>query len=572
MHPATASASNPSVAGDEATLVGKMRGMEIHTPTPAGAAYVNKVTHPPSPRTPSYQGVPDCSAPNAVLLELKAEANFAPVLTRATGVTTTETRVVDKMLFLQSTSPQVGVYCFLGDDGGWVQPQSQPTDASHPLINQKCQGWSTCKGYNFNNFPDDVAQYRTTYKSTTYYLNATDFNNQGTVTCAKFKPAITPPVTIATYVDSLSSDEEIHRVLDILRVDSPPEDDEEFAVVPARNAKKEIRRPTGKERFAKIRAGVQNRWIQFFDISAPGGAVEYGPYDQMSLLRNLLPSDAGSLMVLSPKSTNWVAKDGLFVVQQPSGPTQPWTGVIDYAGENDISPIPSVNTGLLSTLMRTRQFRDGSWTSFYSPMYNQSLLTPGSNNSNATLDPAWSNLDWSFTLFEGLTTATTGGMTGLPYITAKTIVGLEAQPALSSSLQAFVTELPLPDSRATEMVTGIFHNRPDGLPASANDFGTIATAALKFIPTAVDWLGRLFGTKPKPKDSKAPKKQKAVPRRNPAPNAPPLMPPPPPPAARTAPKKGSRPPPRRQTNQRRRNPAPPAGLNPNAPAFHPRSN
>lgn len=269
MHPAAA--SNPAVAGDVATLVGKMRDMEIHTPTPAGAAYVNKVTHPPSPRSPDYRGVPDCSSPNVVHLELKGEYNFSPVITRATAPNVITSTVVGKMLFLQTSSPQVGVYCWLADNGGWVQPQSQPAnpDQQHPAIAQKCASASICKGYNFSNFADDVAQYRATYKSTTFYLNATDFNNQGTITCAKFKPSITAPVILAQYVSQLETDDEIDSVLDCLRVPRDEPDDDYIVLDKARARPPARVLIRGRERFAKYGAAVNNIWLQFWDISSP---------------------------------------------------------------------------------------------------------------------------------------------------------------------------------------------------------------------------------------------------------------------------------------------------------------
>jgi hypothetical protein len=61
----------------------------------------------------------------------------------------------------------------------------------------------------------------------------------------------------------------------------------------------------------------------------------------------------------------------------------------------------------------------------------------------------------------------------------------------------------MPDGEALSMASAIFHARPDSLPASANDFGTIASVLTSVLPEAWKLVKGLFSH-----DSKSEKKPK----------------------------------------------------------------
>jgi hypothetical protein len=478
----------------------------ICAPTEAGAAYVKKVTHPPT-QLESYKGVPDCSAPNMVPIELKSQVHFPPILTYGTSTTATTTINPSSMLFVTTSGAYVSSYCFLLLPGyGWVQPVNVAANSGvNPALVQVCPAAANNNGYNFANWNTDVASYRLTYKSTTFYLNATEFNDQGTVTTAKFRPNILGTIALSTLLRDLDK-KSAQNLLDSL-----PHFVHEYAQKVA---------GTDAVKVGKLREAIQDVageiYIQVWEVSGPNGLIGTVPYSntQMQYLSGILPTTSGAMLEFSPKAVTRLAREGAFVVQQPTDPVQNWTNIINATtyntGQSATAP------GLLVSMIRTNNYASGSFQ--WLPLEN----TLGNvNGVYTTLETQWSNLDWSMTLFEGLTIPSTVGTTlsSVPYITVKGYTGFEAQAAPQSSLLPFQDTLPMPDQQALQMAAGIFHSRPDSLPAEANDLGTIAATAIKFIPTAITWLKDLFGKK-KPAAPIKPKqtKPKRKPKTKPAPN------------------------------------------------------
>jgi len=464
-------------------VIGTLEGATITTPTTAGAAYVNKVTHPPSPMTGEYRGRPDCSQPNVVLMELKSEVNIPPILTFPTSATAVKTVNPSSVLLLQSSGALVSNYIFhyLSDSAttasGWVQPVGQPAvSGSQPAVSQVCSGCTNFSGYNFGNWASDVGSFRQTYKSSTYYLNATEFNDQGTVTTAKFKPDIIQGTNLTTYLLSLTGDSQ-RNLADAIRVSIANNN------VSRREGEK-IRFTDGYEIIDPTAPSGAIPY-QFVDFTNPAGSGGTLPFSTTLSWNTVLPLNASQLLTSSPKAATRPAKDGAFVVLQQEDEVMPWISVYNSSGASVVVP-----TGLLLSFMR---FSVGS-TLGYVPLFS---TNPTSTTSFTpfTGEVQWGSLDWSITIFEGLTVPTTVGtvLSSVPYITSKAFVGLEIQPKIGSSLVTFQRSLPLPDPDAIKMAVGIMHARPDSLPASANDLASIASTALKFIPSAVTWLKDLFG-------------------------------------------------------------------------------
>jgi hypothetical protein len=463
---------------DESKVIARVNSTPIEAETAQGAAYVKKVTHPPTTKPNDYMGVPDCSAPNVVCLELKAETNFVNQFTTLSTGTTPNVQTTTNastMLFLTPSGARVGSYCFyLGGPDNNALIQALPSFASTgpPVTYAKGVIGPTAQimgGYNFNNFNLDCAMYRTTYKSTTFYLNATGFNNQGTVTTCKFKPNIIYG-NLANALDRLPAEEHPAFIKAIKQ--SEPQLHAKFS--------------HGKHGFASIEDPTVQYGYQVLDFGPPLNAGQYVfPGESIATgLIGVLPTTATQVLNFSSKAATRPAKDGAFVVQQPVDSFQKWVSIVDTAAQESAS-IP----GLVLSYIR---WYSGS-TAVFVPLFS---TTPLSNAVSAyTTDTAWNNLDWSMTLFEGLSVPTSNSTVGAPYITVKTFTGIEIQPQLNGSLLPFQTLLPLPDPTALKLATGIFHARPDSLPASANDLGSIAATAMKYLPTAVSWLKDLFGGK-----------------------------------------------------------------------------
>lgn len=476
----------------------KLDSMNLNGLTPAGAAYVQRVTHPPG-EVPGYAGVPDASQSNVTHLRLVGESNHPPVIIRGASATTTTTTPCSSMLLIQTSGARTANYVFVGNGQNWTQPLSQPSNSSVPAISQLCDAASRTTTYNFSSWDRDVGPFRTTYKSSTYYLNATDFNNQGTVTTAKFKPSYVGTPNALSFLKNLEETDPaaVNQILEQL----PDEcfvDDPDYTIINPKTKK-----PEAGHAKRTIRNIAPFVLFQIWDTGARRTQVVRNQYDNMQTLFNWLPQNSGDIINMSPKAVSRLAKEGAFVVQQPADSTQSWS-----AQQSGLDDDLNDTGGLVQCFMRSR---DIAGNHSYQALYSQS--TP-IGALGAAIDTPWNNLDWSMTLFEGLTTPQPGVTTlsSSSYITCKSYVGVEIDPSPASSLHSFMTQLPLPDSKAIEVATAIFHSRPDAMPAAANDFGSIAQAALKFIPGAARWLGQLFGAKPQqPKKSKqnnAPRNQR----------------------------------------------------------------
>jgi hypothetical protein len=467
----------PSSESTEVVRIGKV---SIAADTVAGTAYVNKITHPPSTIPADFAGTPDNSDANVVLIEVKGEVNLPPILTLPTSATATATTNPSSMLFVQTSGLYASTYVFLKDTNNtWVQPMSQAVAVgTYPAINQLCPPTVNNSGYNFKNMQKDISQFRTTYGSDTYYLNATDFNNQGTVTTAKFRPNIFTGISAATYAKDFTPQSK-KSLLDAINA-----------------AIKHQVKYTGKNgeydmcdhlTFKKLEDMPSEYLVQIWTPDDSANVVLL-PFSQALYQSSGMPNTASDVLVMSSKAATRPAKEGAFVVQQQIGPIADWC-TPDYAEFSQAS-LPS---GLSVSLMRCPN--GGTTGPVFAPLFNN-----GGSNSNSYANSGetkWNNLDWSYTLFEGLTVPSTTGTTlsSVPYITVKSFKGFEASPFPHSSLLPFQRSLPMPDPKAIQMAVGIMHARPDSLPASANDFGMIGSLVTNLLPKAVEWIKDLFGPK-----------------------------------------------------------------------------
>lgn len=472
----------PSTEEGVAKTVMNIGSVKVTCKTASGSAYVKKVTHPPTTIPNEYCGVPDNSAPNVVLMETKGESNFPPILTYPVvsgGTTTIKTINNTKMLFLQPSGGKVAAYCFLWNDQppagiqpGWVQPLSEPL-ATVPFSNV-CPASANNTGYNWLNWFNDVGPSRTTYKSQTFYLNATNFNNQGTVTSAKFKPNILYGISFAELLETHKGDEKSNdNLIRLVRAVAARRKDD-FEVV---------------ERGPK---GYPTEYtFQVIEIDSPQAVLSPLPGSSMYAFSKMIADTPSDVLSISSRSATRPARDGSFVVHQPVNPVYEWTTTGD--GAANIAPVIT-RSGPIISIMRTRVGN----TFYYMPLYSESTIAATGDTPLAySGDAPWNNLDWAITLFDGLTIPPTTGtsLSSVPYITIKSFCGQELQTQFFSSMRPFSRLLPPPDRDAMELATTIFHGRPDDLPAAANDLATIAATALKFMPTAVNWLKDLFGNK-----------------------------------------------------------------------------
>ena len=511
------------------TVVLKDHGTEVHCKTVYGANYVKKVTHPPSDAR--FEGTPSKASPNVSIFEIMSETNV-PVTFQQIDQ---NKEIVDinasAILFLTPSGGKVGSYVFYKvANNTWAQqawvngPTPQPKGIC--ACRNDAYDWDT-------QYARDFASSRQAYKSTTFYLNATKNNNQGVVTTAKFKPAIINtlaelarsfnqptqggdgPLTIKSLIEhhqNLGHNNTVRQLRNIIAETQRADQTQRLRTIPEDSDGYEVIQP------GKVSAPYSDYYCQLVNLGTINNATVSVPgLDLSGWLTNVLPNDATQLLNLSRKAASRLAEQGAFVVQGDAEDVNLFTST---PVNRDTNNGPGKN-GLVLTLMVwfNPLPNGGVGEVVYLPLYNDPIKAGTERNKFA--DIPWNMSDWSWTLFDGLSTSNAEAW-GLPYITVKTVTGWEAQPRNRSFAALVQRLLPLPDPDALEMAAGIHAQRPDSLPASANDLGSIASTVLQFLPTAVGWLKDLFGSKPKQEQAMQKAREFVQPKPNPRPKVMPV--------------------------------------------------
>lgn len=416
------------VAGSE---LGKMRhkgvSHTIETDTAAGKAWVMKHLHPPgtSHTNSSYAGIPDRNNSPSTHAEYRTLKDFKCV---RKGVDPVE--YFNSLVFLVIPGINYPVYCFGVDVNG----------------NALNNGALTPKNFYVPNFIQSNGSYRIGAFSTTFYLNATGFNNQSTVTTAKFRPNI-EYVSTSTLFERFGTSDTFRQCY--------PDYEDGYEVL-ATTAK----RP-GEKISRKLNATPGNI-VQLIDLGT-------------------IPVEGTDVSELDIRFASRPGRDGAFMVNTFCDPTQPYKAVSDTK-VNKTDPYPS--TGLQCFYTVTNQTTG-----------TKTLLPFSSETGGGAFDVPWyDGIECGFVIFEGLSVPANGSTTsmGLPYITVKTVMQVEAQPLANSPTLPFIAPAVVEDEQALKMASGIMQQMPATLPASANDLGTILGTVATYLPTAVSWITKLF--------------------------------------------------------------------------------
>lgn len=461
-----------------------LQGVPIMTETPAGAAFAARALHPPGPRPSAYSGIPDGSSGSVVTVPLLGQTNVAPIFQYNSGTVIAPVKVVTNpsdILMLVTPSAKVGVHVFsrVGASAWAQQTALNLTTDMVPQPSVVATG-----PYNFNqNFGSDVAQFRLAGKSTTVELNATQFNNQGTVTVAKFSPTVlntTSGSSVATTREWLTH--------------LPADQHEAFLHMAQRGRERRRHEVTMVHRtrdpsievIDDIDAQVFNYTYQIVDLGnfASGAIINTG-FGGNVAISNVFPNSMSEVLNSSTNSTTRPLREGAFVVMNKN--TQNYDWVIPPSSTAVTVP----QLGLVRSAVR---FFNGTTAQFLE--LSSGMLTSGLDTANL-VDTPWTQFEWAWILCSGMTvpSAPTSSLSGLPYLTIKSVLDFEFRPNFASSQIVHQRRLPVEDRQALYMVSKVNSERPDSLPASANSLGTIAATVMKYIPSAVSMLKGLFGSK-----------------------------------------------------------------------------
>lgn len=460
------------------TKVTTVQGFDLHTLTPAGASYVEKKIHPPAPTPADYRGRPSTTSQEIVLFQTPGETDVRPsfVYNSGTSVAPAYKYIYpESMLFLTMPGGVVASYNFMKiSDNTYAQQNRLNLELGIQTQSPACLN----TGYDWaGNYSKDVAEHYVDYKSTTFYANCTDFNNQGLISTSTFKPDVILS-TISTIAASLDqkSRNNLYAALGVpsKKKSSRKNEDynEDFEVID------EVSMPYANSKFQFLNFGTQEA-----TIGTLGGQVT---------ITGLFPKDIGEIQVMSRNNATRPFKEGAFVVARDSEEVQmfmPRPVLTDTSEGNNLV---------------------GSMLTWYNPTLNQTLYVwlntypvgSGTELPFKSQDIPWSMTTASLTLVQGMSVpsnqTTPVALSSLPFISVKTITGFAVQPAPRSSLNVFINELPVPDRAALDMIACINRSRPDSLPAASNDFGTIATAIISLAPTVISLIKDLFGSKKAP--------------------------------------------------------------------------
>jgi hypothetical protein len=301
---------------------------------------------------------------------------------------------------------------------------------------------------------DDFAKtsesYRMGYRSTTLYQDSTAFNNNGMVYTSQFRP------NIATYTDH---------------------DLTAFA-----------ERYAGHQGISEVMKQIKARSPDD-GFTKLGGPTTPSPGNTLQVISlGRIPLTGGDVLMKSPHSTARRACEGAFVVQQFSEPTQRYVSLArHYTKRSDPATSYSV--------FNYYEFIDDTGKFFIASFKS-------SDGGAFSPDIEWYDMTWAFMMI------VTPDVPTYPcsYI-LKTIVGVDVQPVSGTLLQSVVKESALYDMQALRMSSMLRQRMPDSLPASSNDFASVAATVMNWAPKIWGAIKSIFGGAEKPEIKKEVKKE-----------------------------------------------------------------
>nr|WAY16462.1 hypothetical protein [Hepelivirales sp.] len=457
-------------------------------------AFIQKSLHPPS-AIDGYCGLPTNDARSQVLAEWRSvELSRKPVIPGTANIFVGGP-ASPCMAFLIPTGARVNHIAFsqrLAADTGYRYVQ----DIGNTQLNTN---------YNFANFRDDAQLYRPAYKSTTFYLNATYFNNTGLCIVNQFNPN----VLFAGTLLKLSNQPELFMLMVKSRnIKHVPYTDMEF--------------DTHSELFSTFPNFIQREIHEHFGTDSKKTTFDLNPNTTVQIVNfgtsYVVPEDSQVLMQ-SLRSYAGKAMDGAFVVQRLNTIAPQW-----LSAGNTIGPIPGDPRGLYECWAYNIRPDDQS-------QHLVPFLEPGpAGISFATaptlLDTLWSSdFTWSWVVFDGLTYQNVGTGTASPtandqILITKTYLGVEIQPAPQSPWTSMLKISPAPDLEAMQALMDGFYELKDGLPAAYNFWGTLAAVGgqiltsfgPKLLQTAITGLKNIGKKKNNPKPTPQPAPSASVPQ------------------------------------------------------------
>jgi len=469
-------------------------------------AFVAKSIHPPSAYA-NYAGIPTQDTRSQVVANWRSVKMSGPL----TGTDGTPGSTPTKTVFSDSSSSRV----YIIPNGARVNSiELCSTSDTSISVNsdtyyQNVNNGVDTNSYNFKNWVSDTQLYRTAYKSTTFSLNTTAFNDVGIVTAYQFNPAILFAGTLLT----LASEKLEHfkaLVQCHLRRGTK-------LLIGSRDIEYEPKLET----FQKFPKYIREELKEMLKYKGDDFALDLDPNTTIQIVNFAGASylfNAGgvpgqfptnSILQASAKSTSTLAKEGAFVVQRLNTLSPEWLAV----GNTRSTGLPNT-PGLYDCYTSSLDSAGAIHVDFFT----ENLTTPTPTQVPRILrDTLWSkDMTWAIVKFEGLAYNNTVAA-GSQIIVRKTYVGLEIQPAPNSAWTGMMEPGPKPDLGAMQALMQANYELKDCMPARFNIWGILAKAASgiakspaaqSFLKNAAKALIGSFTEETKPSKKKAAKGNK----------------------------------------------------------------
>lgn len=461
---ATVAVNNPpNVDVFSDLVVDSQRQSTAPTMLNSEAAFARKCFHPPT-AVPGYIGLPTNDSRSQVCLEWRnLEMMTNPIVNN--GSTNVTLGPADLTAFdyaiLIGTGARINmipyVYCSGGPGSsvgsGWYQD----------LANTQFQTL-----YNWTNWWKDANKYRPAYRSSTFYLNATAFNDTGMVACEQFNPALLWRGTVMDWLE-----QKPHSCYEFIKQKV------------AKMSKPLLTAPTEAQR---------SRW-ESIPIHHRTEILRRCGYSSIDTL-NLDPNVSAQVLNLGSNGTNFLvpensqilaqdirsysgrARDGCFTVNKMTSISPEWMTATNTAAPADFE------NGMYECYIY--------WTDSTGGPHFTDILEPVTTTVNVTHDTMWSNsMSWAWVRFTGLS-LNSQVSTNTQLLIMKTITGIEVQPQMASAWMGMVTAGPPPDLAAFQSLMEAFYHSKDGYPAKFNFWGELAAVAGEILPKVAPKIGKFL--------------------------------------------------------------------------------
>jgi hypothetical protein len=430
-------------------------------------AFIKQCLHPPS-AVPDFAGLPTNDARSQALAQfVNLELMNRPVIKDKESGKTVVTEAVNFQEFdVGFLMPNGGRVLSIGFVNNSTFNNSMLQDFANVMVQEN---------YDFKAFSHDAQLYRTCYKSTTFTLNATHFNDTGLVAGNQFNPNIMfagnllsfaneQPMSFADFVRDNHKARHFSTVKPSLVTSDHP-----WFQFPMQVRSDVLRK-----------CGLNSADVLDLDPNTNIQVINFGWIADNSDSTNAQFPSLSQIMQQSRRSYGGPAKDGAFSVQRLNTTQPTWCS----AGNTN-----NTNFGLYQCYAYVG-YTVGVVSGLFYALYDN--IPPGVDDFKPyiLLDTLWTkDMTFSWVEFRGLSLNSTVSSSVLTQlINKKVYTGFEIQPSLRSAWAGQMRLGPRPDIMAMQALLEGFYDLKDVLPAKYNAIGTLGSLLL----TAGDLLMSYF--------------------------------------------------------------------------------